>query len=354
MTTKKMRLRSSKRNNKAKTPKRKTNKSFTKKRNSSKKEKKNSRRVRKQRGGGEISDEDLLKKIKDDFREYMYRTEAKQLLNLSLDMMLPVCMGYIDPKFWRLKIEEDINAAYVLYHDKIIKLFNDYIDYLSIEATKYTYVYLISINIYINVDLDEYYYVAPNKKKLQFSTQIMNELLFDVVINKLLEKEQIYFRLFINNEIEITFHEKANIDKIVEDMAKFKFPKHFINLFIEKLMPFKAKLNPSSETLDTNQSLTTPTTPTPTTPTPTTPTPTQSESTPTPTQSQSESTPTPTPPLSLNLSNIANARGPAPSAPTAPTQLSFTNLTKKANARALAPTPPVVKKIRRTATAIPS
>ena len=34
MTTKKMRLRSSKRNNKPKTPKRKTNKSYTKKRNS--------------------------------------------------------------------------------------------------------------------------------------------------------------------------------------------------------------------------------------------------------------------------------------------------------------------------------
>ncbi len=235
MTTKKMRLRSSKRNNKPKTPKRKTNKSFTKKRNSSKKEKKNSRRFIKQRGGEEIiSNRELFVNIEKDFKDYISQYGNKKFIDLDLSLLISMCMVHIDPNFYKLDNETKINDEYSLHRDKIIRLFNNYITHLQNMKIS------ILLFIYINVNNNNDFYYTNLQNKAQYGTQFINELLFDVIIKNLLERKT-NFTLYINNDYNIPFTLKTNISDIIDKMHDDGLPLDFITLF-------DTKLNPSSGT----------------------------------------------------------------------------------------------------------
>lgn len=229
MTTKKMRLRTSKRNNKPKTSKRKNNKSYTKKRNSAIKGKKNSRRVRKQKGGKEIiSDEKLLEKIKEDFYDESYiKSDENQKKTLTLDLaeMLTMCMFYINPEFYEIYIKD---KQYSPNSSKIFNLFNSYIIYL--ETIK---IDLIDLNIYINTENGFNY--KNNRGRILYDTEFITNLLFNGVMKNLLDKK-INFKLTINDDLIIPFTQPLNIEEITKSINAIPF---YFN--IRKLLNTKLK-----------------------------------------------------------------------------------------------------------------
>jgi len=251
ITTKKMRLRTSKRNNKPKTPKRKNNKSYTKKRNSAIKGKRNSRRVRKQRGG-EISDANLLKNIKRDFDEEQYMNKETKTFNLDLAMMLTMCMSYINTNFWKLTDNNSIKAEYSANRDKIFNLFEQYIDFLE-ESN----IVVIELCIYINNMETSFNYTNFSNSPL-YDTEFITNLLFNIVIKNLLLKK-INFKLIINDDLTIPFTQSLNIQLITNSINKMPFDFHFKNLLKTKLTEldiigfgFNSTL-PNTETDDTAQ-----------------------------------------------------------------------------------------------------
>jgi len=205
ITTKKMRLRTSKRNNKPKTSKRKNNKSYTKKRNSAIKGKKNSRRVRKQKGGEEIiSDKDLLDQIKKDFIYNRHRqTHLGDLSVLDLTRVLIKAMTYIVPNFLELSEYSIIKETYSKYKDKIFTLFNNYIKYFNTKVQKMIF---LSINVvdaalYLdNPSAHKDYFINPDRmNKPIYSTELIHELLFKNIIPNFLVNNQ-NFMLGINDD----------------------------------------------------------------------------------------------------------------------------------------------------------
>jgi hypothetical protein len=241
ITTKKMRLRSSKRNNKPKTPKRKNNKSYTKKRNSAIKAKKNSRRVRKQRGGEEIiSDKELLDKIKGDFLYNRNReTQFGELSVLDLPRVLIKAMTYIVPNFLELSKDPIIEETYSKYKDKIFTLFNKYINYFNTKVNKMIFllIHVVDLELYLNDSLaHKDYFINPDRmNKPIYSTELIHELLFKNIIPNFLENKQ-NFRLGINTEHSVLIignkdntenYKTKNIETLGELYAYL--PKPFVN-----------------------------------------------------------------------------------------------------------------------------
>jgi len=237
ITTKKMRLRTSKRNNKPKTPKRKNNKSYTKKRNSAIKAKKNSRRVRKQKGGEIISDKNLLTNIKADLYDEneIDIVENKKTLSLDLILMLTTCMFYINPNFYELVQLKDIDSIkeqYSTNNTKIFDLFNSYIDFLKTKIEKKV-IDIINLNIYINTKNSFNY--TNFRKVRQYDTEFITNLLFNEVMKNLLDKK-INFKLTINdNLIIIPFTQPLNIEEITNFINEMPDDFHFKTLLEKKL-----------------------------------------------------------------------------------------------------------------------
>jgi hypothetical protein len=229
ITTKKMRLRTSKRNNKPKTSKRNNNKSYTKKRNSAIKGKKNSRRVKKQKGGV-INDDDaklLLKKLMNDYDEdYLQGT----VFELDILLLLQIIMTYIRPDFYRLTEDKEILNEYETNKENVNKIL-----YMFINAILENKKNIIRWELKISVDNESnsnafnYY----NNGKIMAGTQYINDFLFNIIIQNLLNNK-INFELYINNA-SIPFTQPLNIEEIRESMNKMPDDFHFKTLLEKKL-----------------------------------------------------------------------------------------------------------------------
>ena len=164
--------------------------------------------------------------MKDYDVDYLQNT----VFELDILLLLQIIMTYIKPNFYELETDKEILNEYETHKEKVNKILYMFINEIFENKTNIIS-WKLKISVENNSNSDDFNYV--HNGKIMAGTQYINDFLFDIIIQNLLNKK-IIFELYINNA-SIPFTQPLNIEEIKKSMKIIPFDFHFKNLLKIKL-----------------------------------------------------------------------------------------------------------------------